>query len=356
MPNLGPSHSVVPLATPLARRRVAKLLACLTTALLLSKSTSAQDVSAQDFGAAPDPHKVISHEACAKCHDAEIKQWLRTPHYRTFDLLHRTDEAKQIAKRLGMRSVKRNDTCVRCHYTQQTQRERLRIVAGVSCESCHGAAKDWVDLHADYGSFGATKETETAEHRAERRRQSIDAGMNNPSNLYLIARQCLSCHTTPSESLVNVGGHQPGSADFELVSWSQGSVRHNFLRGGGTTNAPSSLPRVRVMYLVGQLADLEASLRAVAAATSAEKFGIASATRAANVKQRLWEAQRLLDDPLLGKALEAVSKVELKLDNSAAIKQAADEVGAIASRFATDADGDELAAIDKLLPAPSSYK
>ena len=61
--------------------------------------------------------------------------------------------------------------------------------------------------------------------------------MNNPHNIYLIARQCYDCHTVPNERLVNVGGHLAGSQDFELVAWSQGMVRHNFLRTGGTTNA-----------------------------------------------------------------------------------------------------------------------
>ena len=110
------------------------------------------------------------------------------------------------------------------------------MVAGVSCESCHGGAADWLAIHADYGGDGVTKATESAEHRAQRVEDSIAHGMNNPHNIYLIARQCYDCHTVPNEKLVNVGGHLAGSQDFELVAWSQGMVRHNFLRTGGTTN------------------------------------------------------------------------------------------------------------------------
>lgn len=306
-----------------------------------------------------DPAKVLGYEACAKCHQPEITQWQATPHFETFDTLHRTPEAKAIAQRLGLRSVKRNDTCVKCHYTRQQNdatRGRLRVVSGVSCESCHGAAADWVNLHADYGGAGATAATEPPDHRRQRRQASIAAGMNNPSNLYLIARQCLACHTTPEEELVNVGGHNAGSAGFELVAWSQGRVRHNWQRTGGVHNAPSTLERVRVMFVVGTMADLEASLRAVAKATSAGTFGKTAAARAARAKQQLWAMQRLVDQPLLGEALDAVATVELRLGNAEALNQAANAVGAAAMRFAEATTGSELAVLDGLLPRPDSYK
>ncbi|TWT31028.1 Perchlorate reductase subunit gamma precursor [Posidoniimonas corsicana] len=300
---------------------------------------------------------MLGDDACAKCHQQEINQWRLTPHYRTFDVLHRKPEAKEIADKLGLRSVKRNDTCVRCHYTQQEQRPgRVRVVAGVSCESCHGAAADWVNLHADYGGPNATKSSESPQHKQHRREASVAAGMNNPSDIYLIARQCLGCHTTPDEQLVNVGGHNAGSQGFELVSWSQGMVRHNFQRTDGHTNAPSSVERLRVMYLVGAMADLEMSLRAAAKATTASTFGQTAAARAARVKQRLWEAQRRLDDRLLAKALDAVSDLQLTLDNSEAIVQAADRVGRVAQEFSRTADGATLGAIDPLLPPPGQYK
>ncbi|MGI9456169.1 MAG: multiheme c-type cytochrome, partial [Aeoliella sp.] len=74
------------------------------------------------------PSRVVGDDTCAKCHESELKQWRQTPHYRTFDTLHRTPEAKAIADRMGLRSIKRNDTCVTCHYTRQLQGTRLRVV------------------------------------------------------------------------------------------------------------------------------------------------------------------------------------------------------------------------------------
>ena len=214
---------------------------------------------------------------------------MRTPHFATFDTLHRLPEAKQIAERMGLRSIKRNGICTQCHYTEQNQGGRVRIVAGVSCESCHGGAADWVAVHADYGGESATKAAESAEHREQRLKESIASGMNNPHNIYLIARQCFDCHTVPHESVVNSGGHLAGSQDFELVTWSQGIVRHNFLRTGGTINGALSPAELRVMFVVGVLTDLEYSLRAVAAATQKATFGTTNAQRAARMKQRLHE-------------------------------------------------------------------
>jgi hypothetical protein len=303
-----------------------------------------------------DPAKIVGSDACAKCHQQEVQQWMRTPHFATFDTLHRLPEAKQIAERMGLRSIKRGEVCTQCHYTEQNQGGRLRVMAGVSCESCHGGAADWVAVHADYGGEGVTKAAESPEHREQRLKESIALGMNNPHNIYLIARQCFDCHTVPHESVVNQGGHLAGSQDFELVAWSQGVVRHNFLRTGGTVNGALSPAELRVMYVVGVLTDLEYSLRAVASATQKATFGTTNAQRAARMKQRLHEVQKLINEPLIQPAIEAVAAVELRLNNKPAILAAADVVGKAAFAFAEQADGNRFAALDPLIPQPAQYK
>lgn len=301
------------------------------------------------------PDKVMGSDSCLKCHGSEVQTWRATPHAQTINTLHRTPAAKEIAQRLGLRSIKRNDTCVRCHYTQREVRGRVRIDSGVSCESCHGPSQDWIEVHAEYGP-GVTRQTETADQRRVRRQRSIAAGMNNPSNLYLIARQCLDCHTTPNEELVDVGGHPAGSRDFQLVAWSQGMVRHNFVRSDGAFNEPSPPERLRVMHVVGVMTDLEYSLRAVVTATKAGPFATASAERAAAKKKELWELQRRINDPLIAEALQPLSTLQLKLHNADAILAAAETLSDTAYAFAERADGVRLAAIDDLLPSPESYK
>lgn len=330
----------------------------ISLAVVLSAADSSGSESSASGELAPpgcDPAKVLGVDSCVKCHAAEVEQWKMTPHAQTFESLHRSPEAKAIAERLNLRSVKRNETCTQCHYTTAEERGKHRVVAGVSCESCHGGAKDWVTLHSDYGGPDVTRQSETAAHRLTRIEASIAAGMNNPANLYLIARQCLACHTTPHEELVNLGGHVPGSVDFELVAWSQGMVRHNFLRGEGQ-NAPATAERLRVMYVVGVLADLEASFRAVAKATEKATYGVTAAQRALAQKKRLYEIAQIVDNSHIQQALEAALATPLKLGNRDALLEAADTIGQAAYQFAATADGAELEAVDPLLPTPAQYK
>lgn len=333
------------------------LLAVVAGAIAAAPAAGDEPLSAAAVGFVTcDPAKVMGPDSCTKCHEAEMLSWRETPHFATFETLHRMPEAKAIADKLGLRSVKRNDECTKCHFTVQEVDGHDRVIAGVSCESCHGAGRDWIELHADYGGPTVTRATESPEHRKQRIDASIAAGMNNPANLYLVARQCLACHTSPNERLVNVGGHAAGTPEFELVAWSQGKVRHNFLQSGGKVNAPSSPERLRVMYIVGVLADLEASLRATAAASEQATYGVSAAQRAARQKRRLYEISQLVENPHVAAAMKAALGVRLKLNNREALIAAANEISSQAYEFAATADGATLAAIDPLLPTPAQYK
>ena len=303
-----------------------------------------------------DPTKVNTAEACAKCHSNEVQTWKQTPHFQTFEKLSRNPEAKQICSKLGLRSVKRSDVCIDCHFTTQEIDGRIKAVSGISCESCHGASKDWLSVHNDYGGPMATKEDETPEHRAARLDESTTLGMRNTRDLYLIASSCYECHTVPNEELVNVGGHNAGSEDFELVRWSQGMVRHNFLRTMGEYNAASSSGRLRVMYVVGLIADLEFSTRATAHATEKSRYGLTVANRAAKAAVKLYEVQQKIDDAFVQTALESFAEAELRVNNEASLLEIADQIQMAGRRFARSSDGSELAAIDAMLPDPSTYK
>ncbi len=303
-----------------------------------------------------DPTKVLTADSCARCHAHEVQAWQKTPHFQTFEKMHRNPRAQEIAAKLGLRSIKRSDVCINCHYTMQQVGDSLRAVSGVSCESCHGAAKDWIELHNDYGGPTATKASESAIHREQRVANSIQKGMRNPGNLYLVARSCLECHTVPNESLVNVGGHHAGSADFEFVSWSQGTVRHNFLRTDGQHNATNSLEQLRVMYIVGQIADLEFSTRATAHATSKATYGLASAQRAARTAVSLLEIQQKINDAHLELILQAFAHAELRINNREQLEAIADQIGGWGFEFAQIANGSELGAIDDLLPKSTHYR
>jgi hypothetical protein len=74
------------------------------------------------------------------------------------------------------------------------------------------------------------------------------------------------------------------------------------------------------------------------------------------MKKRQHEMQKLVRDPLIHPALDAVATIELRLGNASAITAAADEVGRVAKEFAEKADGEKLVVIDALLPSPSTYR
>ncbi|QDV26982.1 cytochrome c family protein [Aureliella helgolandensis] len=303
-----------------------------------------------------DPHKVMGYESCEKCHASEVQIWKQTPHSATFKTLHRKPEAKAIASKLGIGSFREDAACIQCHYTMQDDAGELSAISGVSCESCHGAARDWISVHNDYGGAGATRDSETPEHRIQRLRSSISAGMRNPVNVYMVAQSCLRCHTVPNERLVNVGGHNAGSLDFELVSWSQGTVRHNFVRSDGTSNQPSDRNRLREMFVAGMIAELEFSLRATADATEKAAFGIGAAQRSARAAKRLAAAQSKLNQPLLEEALNTYAGVQLKLNNREQLTTAADQIAKVGVRFAATVRGSALEAIDQFIPTPDRWK
>jgi hypothetical protein len=304
-----------------------------------------------------DPNLVLGNQACVKCHAPEIQVWKQTPHAKTFDELHRRPEAKKIAAKLGLRSIKNEGRCVACHYTPQAEPgANPHAIAGVSCESCHGGAKHWLDLHHDYGGEQITRATETEQHRVARIAKSVAAGMRNPHNVYLVAQSCLRCHTTGDEELVNVGGHSPGSLDFEFVSWSQGTERHNFVRTDGNRNEVSSPERLRVMFVSGMIAELEACLRATAKATEKATYGVTAAKRANRAGARIKSVAAKVPSETLQQIVVTFDAVTLKLNNAVQLTTAADTIAQLGYRFAEESDGNELSALDGFIPKSDRYK
>ncbi len=309
---------------------------------------------ADPVGPSLDPEKVVTAERCNACHGAAFDVWQATPHAKGFKTRHRTKRAEEIAGKLGQKLIKRGSICIDCHYTPTVgRRGKLKAVSGVSCESCHGAARDWINVHNDYGD-GQTHETESAEHRAERLRLSREAGMLRPSDLYDVVANCYRCHTVPHERLVNVGGHASGS-DFELVDWSD-RIRHNFLdsflNGDGTVNAAPSDAQKRVMYVVGLALDLEYALRGLAAATADGTYLKAMHRRSQTAQRRLAAIQSAA--PGAGGMLKAAKAVRVAPNRAAEFNRAALEVARLTKDFIARQDGSDLAALDRAIAGEGS--
>ncbi len=290
------------------------------------------------LAAAVDPAKVLGPEACGNCHKSEFSAWQQTHHFKTFEDLHRRPSALAISEKMGVKRIKSEGACVACHYTSQGATEAsLKPIAGISCELCHGAGKDWVKLHNVKANIAKAEE----------------AGFISPANVYKLAENCFQCHTIPNEKLVNTSGHAAGSP-LELVSWSQGEVRHHFL--SGTKNQANTQDRLRMLYVVGRVVDLEYSLRGLAKATAKATYGVSMAKRVVAAKANLKKISDVLPKPEIQEILTIADGVALKLNNEAAIMDAAEKISAAGKKIASTFKGADLAAVDTLIPPSSQYK
>lgn len=306
--------------------------------------------SLQSAIAAPDPKLVMGPDECGECHKDEVKTWKNTHHSKTFKKMHKTKEAKAIKEKMGIRRIKSESDCLTCHYTSVMKGEKIKPIAGISCESCHTPAKDWMDIHNDFGGKDVKREAETAAHKKERLAKVKELGMIGHNDIYRLASNCFQCHTVPNEKLVNVGEHEAGSK-FELVSWSQGEVRHNFMRSAsGKENVESAQPRKRVLYVVGRAVDLEYSLRALAIATTAGNYADKMTAR---VKSAIAELEKINKAQAIAEvsAMIATGKAAKLAPNSkAALLKSADAVATQAKKFSSN-DGKGIAGIDALMTA-----
>jgi hypothetical protein len=330
-----------------ARRALALPLAVLVLAL-------ATLVAGPGNAAQPKAHdKIVGPGECAECHKPTTKVWQSTHHYATFTEMPRSKEGLEIAERMGVKRVKADSLCMDCHFTTQAKGGQEETIAGISCESCHAPAGDWLKRHSEYS--GKKKGQETPEEIAKRWADSEAGGMIRPHMTYTLAKNCYSCHITPNEKLVNQGKHSPGSP-FELVSWSQGEVRHNLWHNDGASNAEASPERKRMLFIVGAMVELEESLRAVGAATVKADYAVTMAKRAQIAAQRMAAIAKAVQTPELGAIIDVVKGVKLDLNNGGALNAAADKIGAQARKFSDGYDGSTLAAVDGLIPGADKYK
>jgi hypothetical protein len=289
-----------------------------------------------------NPAKIMGPEACNECHAPMVEAWKLTHHYDTFNTMHRRPEAREIATKMGIRRIKDESLCLRCHYTSRVNDDgKITAISGISCESCHGAAADWIKVHSA---------TNVANHIAN----AVKLGMLIPDDYYHVAANCFSCHTVPEEKLVNVGGHKAGS-NFELVSWLSGEVRHNLQKSGGKVNAPIPIERQRMLYMIGRALDLEYSLRGLAAASADGAYAKAMLDRVAAAKDHLEEIAKASGLPEVKNMLAAVNAADLKPGNADALNKMAGQISDISSGLAKSQDGSKLASLDPLIPGPDKY-
>ena len=154
-------------------------------------------------------------------------------HFATLKQLDGT-KAAGFARALGIDPFDLKGSCVKCHATVF----RGDANAGVSCESCHGPASGWNELHQQKGSYA----------------KAVAAGMHDLRDKpAAIARVCVECHVVSDRRLA-AAGHPTGEA-FDagaslqkLVHWNRG---YDFAQvsaagrsaGAGRAPAPAAAAR-----------------------------------------------------------------------------------------------------------------
>ena len=106
-----------------------------------------------------------------------------------------TARSKQIADALAIKDPTTDARCTVCHAPLNSVPEDLRgdnfkVSEGVSCESCHGPAENWIRSH-----------TRTDYTRADR----TAAGVRDLQNLYIRANTCVACHQSVDADLLKAG-------------------------------------------------------------------------------------------------------------------------------------------------------
>jgi hypothetical protein len=106
-----------------------------------------------------------------------------------------TARSKQIADALGIKDPSTDARCTICHAPLNVVPENLRggnfkASEGVSCESCHGPAENWIRSH-----------TRTDYTRADR----TAAGLRDLQNLYVRANICVACHQNVDTAILKAG-------------------------------------------------------------------------------------------------------------------------------------------------------
>ncbi len=301
-----------------------------------------------------DAIKIVGPNACAECHKQEAEAWKGTHHFKTFRELPRKKEANEIAEKMGIQRIRSEGLCLNCHYTVQEKEKKKQPIVGISCESCHGAGEEWIKVHSAFS--GKTEKTETKAEKDARWKLAESKGMIRPSSLYRLAMNCYGCHVVPQEDLVNKGGHPAGSA-FELMSWSQGEVRHNTWHSKGKENVAANAARKRMLYLVGLGAELETGIRAVGQATVRRLYAFEMARRVDKARKQLALAAKAAPNvPEIAKMVEYAHSAGLKLNNERFLTAAADGVSKLLVSITEKYDGSTMAGLDSLMPGQDKIK
>lgn len=131
----------------------------------------------------------VGSSNCKKCHFKQFKSWQASTMALTFDVLKPGEraDAKTAAGLDANTDYTGDATCLPCHTTGYGQAggftsiDETPDLAGVGCESCHGAGSSYLEIM-------------TAKYKDHPIKEMTDRGLIYPSN----ADTCTQCHNDKS--------------------------------------------------------------------------------------------------------------------------------------------------------------
>jgi YVTN family beta-propeller protein len=110
--------------------------------------------------------RYVGSLVCGECHSEnssyhEYGQWRFSQHAQAYAVLG-TEEARQIAGKIGITEPQKSDQCLNCHTTgagESADRfsDSFDFAQGVQCESCHGAGSEYISEAVMRDSLAASK-------------------------------------------------------------------------------------------------------------------------------------------------------------------------------------------------------
>ncbi len=179
-------------------------------------------VFAEEANSAAAAPKFLGAQSCSSssCHGGAGEKNNQYTIWSTHDFHHarpyatlETARSERLAEVLKIGNPVQSARCTVCHAPFQTvPAERLghdaKITEGVSCESCHGPAENWIRSHTRLDYTHADR---------------VAAGMRDLKNLYVRANTCVACHQNLDPE-IRAAGHP--ELIFEMDGQSVTMPRH----------------------------------------------------------------------------------------------------------------------------------
>src|SRR5512140_557847 len=222
----------------------------LGSGMLLAQTPEAPKYTGPGSCASPSCHGGVQVRAETSVQQNEYSTWVvQDKHAHAFAVLT-NPVATRMARILKIDKADTSAKCLACHALSVPEAERARTfdsTDGVSCESCHGPASNWLGSHT---TKGWTHE------------RSVAAGMRDLRDPVHRAENCLTWHLGTA---AKAGDHEmiaAGHPDlyFELASFTAAMPRHWIEHAGDDRTKDDPFADVR-MLAAGQAVQLREQLQ-----------------------------------------------------------------------------------------------